>query len=76
VDGLLPADDRLGVLDALWRAFPPDEPLGDAIGLAVARAILDAERVTCPNPHSCPVCNTDRRADRFADDDPSADTRY
>jgi hypothetical protein len=54
------------VVDSLWRAFPPAEPLGDAIGRAVSNAIDDAnplarlalrESVSNPDtecdPHTC-----------------------
>jgi hypothetical protein len=74
VDGLLPADDRLGVLDALWRAFPPDEPLGDAIGLAVIESITDDHYVThidaFLDSQPCAYCHQHGYTDRYVDPAP------
>jgi hypothetical protein len=61
VDGLLREDERARV---------SDDALGDAIGLAVNRAIADAQRDT----DACPFCNADTPP--FCDDNPSAVTDY
>jgi hypothetical protein len=78
VDGLLRPDPSPGVSDS--------DALGDAIGNAVTDAIDAAhfDAIFSAEPrhdalgNPCPVCDADRyrRADRYADDDPTADTRY
>jgi hypothetical protein len=79
VERLLPEDASPGVrnyslesvADALWRAYPPAEPLGDAIGTAVSDTITDAlahyadilpHGESDPCPYCDPTCRLDHRS--------------